>query len=121
MGDQVGRLEIRLPVSGPSLRSGRHYLRDVLAVILSEAKNLSIRRARPFPFAEFTLERNEGLRAAAHALRVTGITSKCVQSQGNPCGCPYMSSTITLYLGSWGRGLSSSKCSSTRARNSSAF
>src|SRR5260370_40001983 len=28
-------------------------------------------RVRPFPFAEFTLERSEGLRAAAHALRVT--------------------------------------------------
>src|SRR5260370_39053749 len=28
-------------------------------------------RERPFPFAEFPLERSEGLRAAAHALRVT--------------------------------------------------
>src|SRR6266567_7632200 len=32
------RLEIRLPVSGPSFRSGCHYLRDVVAVILIEAK-----------------------------------------------------------------------------------
>ena len=54
------RLEIRLPVSGlerccmTSLPRGSHT--DVLAVILSAAKNLSVRRARPFPFAEFTLE-----------------------------------------------------------------
>jgi hypothetical protein len=38
----------------------------VLAIILSAAKDLSVRRVRPFPFA--------ALRAAAHALRVTGIT-----------------------------------------------
>jgi hypothetical protein len=49
-------------------------LSGVLAIILSAAKDLSVRRVRPFPFAEFTLERSEGLRAAAHALRVTGIT-----------------------------------------------
>ncbi len=40
-------------------------------VILSAAKDLCPRRVRPFPFAEFTLEPSEGLRAAAHALRVT--------------------------------------------------
>src|SRR6266567_9472076 len=39
-------------------------------VILSAAKDLCVRRARPFPFA--------ALRAAAHALRVTGIISKCL-------------------------------------------
>jgi hypothetical protein len=38
-------------------------------VILSAAKDLCARRVRPFPFAEFTLERSEGLRAAAHARR----------------------------------------------------
>ena len=38
-------------------------------VILSAAKDLCARRVRPFPFAEFTLERSEGLRAAAPALR----------------------------------------------------
>src|SRR5216684_6932363 len=38
-------------------------------VILSAAKDLCTRRVRPFPFAEFTLERSEGLRAAAPALR----------------------------------------------------
>jgi len=53
-------------------------LSGVLAVILSAAKDLCVRRARPFPFAEFTLERSEGLRAAAHALKVTGIISKCL-------------------------------------------
>jgi len=51
-------LEIRLPGSG---------LERVRAVILSAAKDLCARRARPF--AEFTLERSEGL-------RVTGILSK---------------------------------------------
>src|SRR5216683_6932053 len=40
-------------------------------VMLSEAKHPRAPRARPFPFAEFTLERSEGLRAAAHSLRVT--------------------------------------------------
>src|SRR5258708_2361700 len=38
-------------------------------VILSVAKDLCARRVRPFPFAEFPLERSEGLRAAAHARR----------------------------------------------------
>jgi len=51
-------LEIRLPGSG---------LERVRAVILSEAKDLSARRARPF--AEFTL-------SEANGLRVTGILSK---------------------------------------------
>jgi len=44
-------------------------LAGALAVILSAAKDLCAAVARPFPFAEFTLERSEGLRAAAPALR----------------------------------------------------
>src|SRR5713226_1946954 len=68
----------------PGTRKGCHYIslhqikvdRAIgvnlsTAVILSAAKDLCPRRVRPFPFAEFTLERSEGLRAAAHALRVT--------------------------------------------------
>src|SRR6266699_5505035 len=54
-------------------------------VILSAAKDLCVRRARPFPFAEFTLEQSEGLRAAAHALRVTGIISKCLSRGASLC------------------------------------
>ena len=42
---------------------------DVLAVILSAAKDLCVRRARPF--VEFTL-------SEAHGLRVTGLLSKCL-------------------------------------------
>src|SRR6266849_1502904 len=34
---------------------------------------LSRSEARCFPFAEFTLERSEGLRASAHALSMTGL------------------------------------------------
>ncbi len=41
----------------------------ILPVILSEAKDLCVRRARSF--AEFPLERSEGL-------RMTGIISKCL-------------------------------------------
>ncbi len=44
---------------------------QALVVILSAAKDLCVPRARPFPFAEFTLERSEGL-------KVTGIFSKCL-------------------------------------------
>ncbi len=49
-------------------------------VMLSEAKHLAADRDRPFPFAEFTLERSEGLRASADALRVTGCD--CANYQG---------------------------------------
>ena len=42
-------------------------------VTLSEAKGLSRSAAGCFPFAEFTLERSEGLRASAHALSMTGL------------------------------------------------
>src|SRR5260370_21317708 len=45
-------------------------------------------RERPFPFAEFTLERSEGLRAAAHALRVTRCDCSHCQvqfAQIEPC------------------------------------
>jgi len=44
-------------------------LTAVLAVILSAAQDLCVRRARPV--AEFTL-------SAANGLRVTGILSKCL-------------------------------------------
>jgi len=40
-------------------------------VTLSEAKGLSRWAERCFPFAEFTLERSEGLRASAHSLNMT--------------------------------------------------
>jgi len=40
-------------------------------VTLSAAKGLTRWAQRSFPFAEFPLERSEGLRAAAHALRMT--------------------------------------------------
>ena len=43
-------------------------------VTLSEAKGLSRWAERCFPFAEFTLERSEGLRASAHSLSMTGPT-----------------------------------------------
>src|SRR5712692_2341122 len=42
-------------------------------VTLSAAKGLSRSAARCFPFAEFTLERSEGLRASAHVLSMTGL------------------------------------------------
>jgi hypothetical protein len=44
-------------------------LPGLLVVILRCAQDLCAAVARPFPFAEFTLERSEGLRAAAPALR----------------------------------------------------
>ncbi len=52
--------------------------------MLSEAKHLAAWRARPFPFVEFTLEQSEGLRAAAHALRVTRVGNLSERLWGRP-------------------------------------
>src|SRR5712692_1272330 len=42
-------------------------------VTLSAEKGLSREAERCFPFAEFTLERSEGLRASAHVLSMTEL------------------------------------------------
>ena len=41
------------------------------AVILNEVKNLFVEKSTERPFAEFTLERSEGLRVTAEELRMT--------------------------------------------------
>src|SRR6266851_5518890 len=57
-------------------------------VTLSEAKGLARQAARCFPFAEFTLERSEGLRASAHALSMTMLYLPAAPWLASPCGRP---------------------------------